>query len=769
MSSLRTHQLSCSLDGVEFKQFEKSHNGGIPLQFVECFSDICDYKSKTYTDFILTKNIYSSDIFNYRFPNLTVEKFLTTIQEGDFYLNCVEVEDSFLKKSPYRDEISNYKGCLFKNLTSPSSSLTLFTLDFFKNEKCKLSCEIGNQTYYLIFNDTNKNDPYFVNKKLLSDDDSINQPHHFDYIYQENNNFITFFKETEEGIYYFYRNGNRLKANLITGFNKLNVIESVFKISRNKYFNFDLNLNSSFITYDNNDINIDRNKSQFNLKNNFLIHKRNSIKNSKTDITVLKNHFLPHLDQISNANNLLSGLEEQPNTIYIDNIRNYTSIFTDIPVEKDDNLELNYVYHNKSYIISPGKNEIITPENMFPFLQLNINDSKLKEAGAFSFISPELADKVYYYDNDVQITNNQHYLCTWLSGATGASNSVWVDRYYYPNRINKKNALNGKSIFSKTYNEYIEDIINSNSSISDKVDDFKFFDKLSDLVFKPNKKYIYERVSFTKEASEEITYCNTLVSNKPSNYFKKINESGKFTFILYFYGNDESWEVKTDRNQVDNGISIVKTETSIIMTYTLYSANSKGQMAYKTYTKTVNFKKFRENSIYIGFDSYSGDGYMILNDETVLNFKEQAARFSKQNLIMGDFVIYEKDKSSNELKKINLLSYSGTNILDKFISDKFYSKDLVYSISISKGKYNINNMYITLPCGIRNATDNIELIHTVCGNTSSKSNKSNIFVKNIDIENDKILNDLKLNLESKIDNVLPGNNDVDIIINKKYK
>ena len=75
LSSLKSYQLSCSLDGLEFKQFEKTHNGGIPLYFTECFSDVCDYKSKFYTDFVLTKNIKSSDVFNFKFPKLELKSF----------------------------------------------------------------------------------------------------------------------------------------------------------------------------------------------------------------------------------------------------------------------------------------------------------------------------------------------------------------------------------------------------------------------------------------------------------------------------------------------------------------------------------------------------------------------------------------------------------------------------------------------------------------------------------------------------------------------
>lgn len=770
LSSLNSSLLSSTLKEVEFKQYEKKHNGSIPFVFSECFSNSCDYKSKHYTDFILTKNEKTSNIFDFKFPTIDIEKFLTTIRDNNLYLSYVEVDERYLS-NPSTDSNLKYKGCLFKE--SPPPSISNFTLDFFKKDHCKIKLDVKGIVYCLIYDKNQQNDLYFVNEQFLSKNDDIVQPHHFKFIYQENYSYITFFKDTPEGLRYLYRLNNMLRTQLITNKNKLSVLTSKFIVSRNKYLNYNLSLNSTFITYNNQDNSVDLDNSDLELKNNFLIHKKNSIRNSKSDITVLKNHFLPHIDQIANANNLLIPDKKAPNEIVVDNMRNYTSIFEDIQTEKNDDLSLNYVYHNKYYKINPGQTVFTSPEDMFPYTQLNINDTKFKECGAFSYPSPEFADKIYYYDNDVQINNNQHYLCTWLSGAMSSEsatseNSIWVDRYYYPNRIDKRDALNGKSIFGKTYDEYVENYIKANS-LGPRVDDFKFFDKKSDLVFKPNKKYIYERVSFPTDENGAKNICSSFISKTPTNYFKKINDSGEFTFVLYFYGNTAEWEVKSDRNEINAGITIQKGSKFLYITYSLYEPDSLNRNIYKTYSKRVGFKKFSENTIYIGFNSYTGYGYVIFNEAPLINIKEQAAKYAIKDIIFGDFFVFETDKLTSTTKKINLLNYDGDNISDNLILDYFYPMELVNSISVAKGKYKTNSMYITLPCGMRNGTDNIDLVHTICGNTSSKSNTSNILLKNIKISDETILENLKNNLQEKIKEVIPSTSNINIKIGHNYK
>jgi hypothetical protein len=70
---------------------------------------------------------------------------------------------------------------------------------------------------------------------------------------------------------------------------------------------------------------------------------------------------------------------------------------------------------------------------------------------------------------------------------------------------------------------------------------------------------------------------------------------------------------------------------------------------------------------------------------------------------------------------------------------------------------------------MRNGTDNIDLVHTICGNTSSKSNTSNILLKNIKISDETILENLKNNLQEKIKEVIPSTSNINIKIGHNYK
>lgn len=761
LSSLKTPILSSSLRGVEFKQFEKNHNGGIPLNFSNCFADVMDFKSNYHTDFILTKPVLSDEILYIDLPKIEIYKFTSTIKSKGLHLVSVPVNLDYFKLSSSLSESDNYRACYFQS--NVTSNLSTFDITFFQHGLCKISCNIENVDFYLVSDQNNQ--LFFINGSKLSKDDSINQPHHFNYIYQETYDFLTLFKETSAGFYYLYEKDNEIKMKLIQEEGGLNVIESSFELSRKKYLNYEISTNSSFITYNNDDNRINLDKSDTKLSNNFLIHKNNSSYNSKVDIMVLKNQSMAHKNKITNSNTLLSGL---PNDIYVDNFRNYTSIFQDIESETNENLELNYVFHNKSYAINPGLNEFTSPSNMFPYLKININDTKLKEAGAFPFPTPEYADKVYSYTNDVQNTNNQHYLCTWLSGGIGAEESIWVDRYYYPDLIEKNEAIVGKSIFNMTYENYVETIINQNQQLSESINNLKFFDKRSDLVFEPNKKYVYDRVDFNALISNTIDYCKYFNLNNPFNYFKTINTAGQFTFILFFNGNNNEWIIKTDTNSISAGISVIKSNNSIEISYTLYE-NANGNDIYTKYSKTVNFKPYTENSIYIAFDSYSGNGYIMFNNDILQIIEETPTKYNIKNLFFGDLYLYENNKITGDNDKTNLLLYTGNNISDKFISDQYYDKNLAFSISINKGKFIIDELYVTLPCGMRNGTDNIDLLHTICGNTASKSNKINIHVKNLNINNDIIHSGLNTILRDQLSKIIPIVNDIDINTNINYK
>jgi len=207
-------------------------------------------------------------------------------------------------------------------------------------------------------------------------------------------------------------------------------------------------------------------------------------------------------------------------------------------------LELNYVFYNQSYKIKPGYNEFISPSSMYPFVKLNVNDSKFIPSGAFSYITPEFSDKVYRVSNEPQNSaDGQYLLCTWLSGSPLGTDKVWVDRYYYPDLIEKAAAIASKPYQYPTYDDYIENLIKNNSTLQTEIGKQKIFDKISDLVFEPNQTYIYERVSTSLFASpvSAINYCNSVSPTYPKNYFKDLNVAGKFTYSTFFKGDTTSW------------------------------------------------------------------------------------------------------------------------------------------------------------------------------------------------------------------------------------
>lgn len=754
LSTLNTLSLSSNLDGIDFKQFKKRFTGDFQFNFAFCLSGANDFQSKNYTDFYLTNNRKASEFYNIENSTFVSEKFVTYIKQGESYLNFTAIDPTPYQYADRINEIYNYGAVIFGEFDSNTS---LFELTFKDNGNVTISHLHNNELFYLVSDNTNN--LFFIKESFLTFNDDINEPQYFKYIYQQNNIFLILFQDKVDDFYYIYKLGNDLVMDIVTEENKQQILDNKFELSRKKYLDSNVSLDTSFITYNNNDNNINELKSIFDLNNNFLLHRKNCSVTSSTDIIVLKNQMVNNKDDFSSSNNMLSS----QNPIYVDDFRDYTSIFEDIPSETTENLELNYVCYNHSYVIPSGTTKFVSPSSMFPYTKLNINDSKIIQSGAFAFTSPNFSDKVYYYDKSKNLNNGQHYLCTWLSGSPLSENNVWIDRYYYPDLVSKEIALSSKPIFQSTYDDYIEQLINANvSTLKTPISDIKFFDKLSDLTFVPNKTYTYDRIQADQFSfvQSTISYCNSFVSNYPTNYFKTINASGEFTIGIYFNGNQNVWTLQSDRNDIDAGVSIVKTATNVTITYTLFDPSIN---QYSEYTTTTNFKALKENFVCIGFNSITGEGYVMLNNEILSTIDEPPAQFARKMILFGDFFVYENGN------KINLLNYTGTNIVTPFLSNQFYEQNLAYIISIVNGKTTINDITISLPCGMRNNSDNINILHSICGNAASKSNLINIRVKNMNIQNSEVLESLKDQIINNIQNELPVSTQINNVTFENYK
>jgi hypothetical protein len=119
--------------------------------------------------------------------------------------------------------------------------------------------------------------------------------------------------------------------------------------------------------------------------------------------------------------------------------------------------------------------------------------------------------------------------------------------------------------------------------------------------------------------------------------------------------------------------------------------------------------------------------------------------------------------------KTNLLSPTITQLDNVFISDYYIEKDLAFTIPLLNGSIKIDDLTITLPCGMRNSSDIVESLQSVCGAAAFKSNNVNLYIKNLNIENESVLKGIKDSITSNVPSILPANNQINTIEFKNYK
>jgi hypothetical protein len=337
----------------------------------------------------------------------------------------------------------------------------------------------------------------------------------------------------------------------------------------------------------------------------------------------------------------------------------------------------------------------------------------------------------------VDYDDGQTYLCTWLSGSPLGSDKVWVDRYYYPDLIEKSLALVGDNSFNPTYDDVVEELVAGNTSIQDSISSFTVFDKKSDMLFVPNGKYAYERIQAKEPVTDPvvITPCQSLqTTGNNINYFKQLNDAGKFTVKFYFEGDSQNWKFKSKRNNTDGGLTIDKKGSNLIFTMSLYNP---GYLETINFTETVKYKPSQRNFVCVSIDAITGKLYFFLNNQIVGYYTFDIYQFYGKRLVFGDFVLNDVDIfTQNTLSKIG-------------ITPEYISENLAFITPMLDGESKIDPITITLPCGMRNSTDTIEYLQSVCSDQAYKSNFVNIFVKNVELE-DSDMDGLRNRISSEI-------------------
>jgi len=764
---------------VSLNQFSRTFNGSFSLNFIDALSGAQSFKNLNFTNFYLTDSILIDGVTSFQQTKIKPSEFSTTLnfaESGGKYLTFKSALTGSFKETNNFVNLDFYGGTGYTNILSSANNFEVKIIDDFT---CRVSVLVNNLRYYLVV--SNDLDTFSENGNpskpvLFVSQNKLNLSEfnlEYNFLKYLNNSYLNLYTtKSLSGIdvkYSIQSDGNQLIASKIES---TKLLDMNFPTSRAIKLSQDVNLtipspyNTSFITY-NKQGNIDKDNSDFHLPSNYLLYSSSNKPCQDFNIINLKN-IVNTQDAFTSSNNLLST---SSSTIYAQDLREYTSILNDIDSEKNELLALNYVYNNFDILIKPGTTFFTTPSSMEPFNQLNINDTKFADCGSFAFTRPDLADKVYRFDDNSVKKENATYLCTWLSGAIG-ERGIWVDRYYYPDLVSKEIALASSPSFNVTYDQQVEHLIQNNSGLKSSVTDKFYLDKKSDLIFEPQKRYRYERVSKQDFLTKSPTnFCDTVsIGKRVNNYFTSINTNGGFGLGFTIQNDSGDFTLGSRSNMIDGGFDISVKDNNVTFEFKLFDnstvgaiTNSEGEiikdvpiserLARNTFKFTFKVNKFNKNNIFLSFNAILGKCRLYLNAEELYSFEINAYQMFTKKILFGDIFI-----QGNENEPVEILLNDATNkryISNLYLALRPLKQDEEVGIIFNTDNEEIQEMYISLPCGMRNMTDTIQTVNSINTNLKNKSNVVDINIKNLNISNDSIKQEVEDMLLSNILESLP--------------
>lgn len=537
-----------------------------------------------YNALFLTSNQLNNDIFSLRRLKLPKASVLTTsMKQSDKYL-AIDVD--------------------FESVTTSNeaSQRTSFEIEMLPD---KINCSIAHQNefnrYYLHYNGSF----YFSKTKsaLFSQ---------FKYAIHDNK-FYLFAKRTVN-LFSIAINpiSNTLVALPYAGW-KNNSFD-VNPYTQDHVYDIDTSW-ASYDVADRNKLVVDPARSATHLPNNTIVYNNYTYISGgeiQSNFISLKNNHT-HKHNSFRANYLNITDPNAPNV----QARDYTSMHTGVNQEGgSDAITLTYEFYNADYKFAADKYTIFTtPASLYPYEQINVNDTLLARNGAIAGSTPYTADKIFCKDTRARKMDGQ-YMCTWLSGADAQGASVWVDRYYIPEKTSFAQALTSRSYYS--YRSPVESYITADLPVSGYYDSLfvwesieeelahtpqdlqdvlfgeYFFDKRSDMVFVPDSEYIYYRVG--------NNYVNSVIDSLSSNLI----QSG--LDLKTAKGVNIEYDLATD------AIEYVMDGDSYSMVESFRDINDTNQATISFWMHADDWSKSFGHEI-IG--NYNDRGFGVLNDQLV--------------------------------------------------------------------------------------------------------------------------------------------------------
>ena len=584
-NDLKAKDLCYSDEFFKLKSEKVIPSDSFTFDSYEAFKNINDFKTNNYSNLFLlnkqknhnwlTTNVKDVDVNNGIATTISWFGNNTTNDELGSWLYFGKNYEMF------DVNLSKVEAILSYGKPDKNYSNYIFYIEYLDDNTCKISHTFGDLRFYLSVGD----DKVLRFVKNPSDNSDI-------FVYSIDGQVIRFSKKilhkkyNEVGdviktYYGFYTIGVERTTNNKAGVLKLyddNTSDiNVFAYVNDVSMNFDFYVDGSWVSYDRSKYisSINRVGSAFELSTQALIHHQYN-KEDGFNFIPLKNNFSYRGNSIKGANMVMSDFN------YPDvDFRTYNQLHTGFNQELGtDTISLTFTFNDQEYEVNDGEDLYFTiPEKsiettnglepLWPYKYININDTKFVKNGAFGSNVPFFSDKIKKKQGAKSVVrdlegvrstpNNGVYLCSWLYRKDNESQPIWLDRYYYPDLIDRQKALKGISHYEQSFENILDKNYTSDEYIKEKIYKNTYVDKVSDLIIEPANTYIYHRFSsdMVKEVLDSIE-SNRIVDVK-NRLNKNVDILDEFGFDNFDYRkiNYNSWN-KTNKINFNTDIYLNK-------------------------------------------------------------------------------------------------------------------------------------------------------------------------------------------------------------------
>jgi hypothetical protein len=530
-------------DNIQINSYQVGVDGNLNYSITPSFSSVKDLRINDYVLNILAGNEELSNFLSLEQISDVKNSICYIFNSNDLFW---KFETNFVSVST---QLENF------------GDLNIFEIEFVDDLHCKLFYNNFGNKYALAYSLSLSS----VNLVPLTANNFSNYNTEFEYIYNKADEQIIFYANTNLGQFAVKYQNDKLSLERISQYD----LNNTFFIKKIESLN-DIHTTSDWLSYKNdynkNNLNIEENKSYYNVKNNFLFSSLIDTISSRIPINILTLKNQLNQESVQSRGNVFLNENET-------NLKEYESIFTggfrELGYEK---INLGYTSYTTPFYFKSGKTTYFhVPHEIYPYKKLNINASKLAESGAVGGSCPLNSDKIWkkiadYRDTspygNAQEENTGQWLCTWLSAGNPETRPIWVDRFYKPNIITPFAAMSAVStdvIYKGSFDCYdikegISDVISSLTFEKGcyyaymhlgKNDYKNLINTLSGNVFY-NRLDDYKRTNFSDLNIDTDNY------SFDGKIFGNINSNKKFDYnkaTFSFFANKENWSVPTG-NQI---------------------------------------------------------------------------------------------------------------------------------------------------------------------------------------------------------------------------